>query len=81
MLVPKMAKNGFNSVFRVWVNPCSLNSEWKLGTGATNERGIKTIFDHFRNSHARYSQDEKNQHKEADLAIRWCAFELRLLGE
>jgi hypothetical protein len=25
----------------------SLNSKWKLGTGAKTERGINTIFDHF----------------------------------
>jgi hypothetical protein len=53
MLVPKMVKNGFNSVPRVRVTSRRLDSEWESGTGANAKRGIKTIFDQFRNSHAR----------------------------
>ena len=53
MLVPKMVKNGFNSVPRVRVTSRGLDSEWESGTGANAKRGIKTILHHFRNSHAR----------------------------
>jgi hypothetical protein len=43
MRVPKMAKNGFNSVPRVRVTLRRLDSEWKSGTSANTKRGIKTI--------------------------------------
>jgi hypothetical protein len=53
MAVPKMAKNGFNSVPRVQVTLRRLGSEWKSGTSANTKRGIKTILHQFRNRHAR----------------------------
>jgi hypothetical protein len=53
MLVPKMVKNGFNSVPRVRVTSRRLDFEWESGTGANTKRGIKTIFNQFRSTHAR----------------------------
>jgi hypothetical protein len=53
MRVPKLVKNGFNSVPRVRVTLGRLDSEWKSGTSASTKRRIKTIFNHFRNRHAR----------------------------
>jgi hypothetical protein len=43
MRVPKMVKNGFNSVPRVRVTLGRLGSEWKSGTSANTKRGTKTI--------------------------------------
>jgi hypothetical protein len=54
MRVPKMVKNGFNSDPRAGVTYWSPYSEWKSGTSTKAKMGIKTIFDQFRNSHARY---------------------------
>jgi glycosyltransferase involved in cell wall biosynthesis len=53
MRVPKMVKNGFNSVLRVRVILGRFGSEWKSGTSAKTKMGINTIFDQFRNRHAR----------------------------
>jgi hypothetical protein len=53
MLVPKMVKNGYKSVLCVRVTCWRLFSEWKIETSANTKMGIKTIFDQFRNSHAR----------------------------
>jgi hypothetical protein len=47
MLVPKMAKNGFNSVPRVRVILRRLGSEWKSGTSANTKRGNKNHFTPF----------------------------------
>lgn len=55
MPVPKMVKNGFNSFPRARVTSRSLYYEWKSGTSAKTKRRIKTIFDQFRNRHARVS--------------------------
>ena len=55
MLVPKMVKNGFNSVPRVQVTSRRLGSEWESGTSLVTKRGIKTILHQLRNSHARYT--------------------------
>jgi hypothetical protein len=53
MLVPLLVKNGFNSAFRVRVAHWSSNSEWESGTSLAVKMGINTIFDQFRNKHAR----------------------------
>jgi hypothetical protein len=54
MLVPLLVKNGFNSAFRVRVDYWRSNSEWKSGINLAVKMGINTIFDQFRNSHARF---------------------------
>jgi hypothetical protein len=54
MLVPLLVKNGFNSAFCVRVDYWRSNSEWKSGINLAVKMGINTIFDQFRNSHARY---------------------------
>jgi hypothetical protein len=54
MRVPKMVKNGFNSVPSARVMSRGLDTEWKSGTGTKAKGGIKTILGQFRNSHARY---------------------------
>jgi len=60
MLVPKLAKNGFYSSFWVWgqfqVSSVSMPSV-ASSSFPKYESGIKTIFDHFRNRHARYFQN------------------------
>jgi hypothetical protein len=43
MFVPKMVKNGFNSVPRVRVILRRLGSGWKSGTSTNTKKGIKTI--------------------------------------
>jgi hypothetical protein len=48
-----MVKNGFNSVPAKWAISATFNSLWKSQTNAETKSGIKTIFDQFRNSHAR----------------------------
>jgi hypothetical protein len=48
MPVPKMAKNGFNSVSQVRVSLKGLDLTWKSGMGMKTKRGIKTIFDRAR---------------------------------
>jgi len=56
MVVPKLAKNGFYSSFWVWgqfqVSSVSMPSV-ASSSFPKYESGIKTIFDHFRNRHAR----------------------------
>lgn len=59
MCVPKMAKNGFNSVPSVGVISRGLDTEWESGTGTKTKRGIRTILDQFRNSHARYGKIQR----------------------
>jgi hypothetical protein len=51
--VPKLVKNGFNSLFRGWVSLRGIKSEWRTGTVVNDKKRIITIFDHFRNTHAR----------------------------
>lgn len=56
MVVPKLAKNGFYSSFWVWgqfqVSSVSMPSVARISF-PKYESGINTIFDHFRNRHAR----------------------------
>jgi hypothetical protein len=56
MCVSKIVKSGFDSVSNPQVIYGSLDSEWKSGTSTATKRGINTIFDQFRNSHARQNQ-------------------------
>jgi DNA-binding response OmpR family regulator len=56
MLVPKMVKNGFNFAFR-FQNGLLLQRKYGLRPSSklnlNHERRIKTVFNHFRNTHAR----------------------------
>ena len=63
MRVPKMVKNGFNSVSSPWVIYRSVESKWKSGTSTATKRGINTIFDQFQNSHARAINACSDSHK------------------
>jgi hypothetical protein len=53
MAVPKLVLNGFNSLFRGWVSLRGIKFEWRTGTVVNDKKRIITIFDHFRNRHAR----------------------------
>jgi hypothetical protein len=57
MPVPKMAKNGQNSVFVFESRITPTRKTWKPGkikTALKAQKRIKTIFGQFRNTHARY---------------------------
>jgi hypothetical protein len=56
MPVPKMAKNGQNSVFvfESGITPTRKTwKPWKIKTALKAQKRIKTIFGQFRNTHAR----------------------------
>jgi hypothetical protein len=65
MAVPKLAKNGFYSPFRFYTFIGFPFSTQAPMVAPNAENRIKTIFDHFRNTHARYcaypSSHEKKQ--------------------
>jgi hypothetical protein len=54
MLVPKMVKNGNNSLFTIRNRFCYPFGIHAPKTDQNSERRIKTILDQFRNRHARY---------------------------
>jgi len=56
MIVPELAKNGNNSSFGVLVSFEGMNSDYISGSVVNAKKQIITIFDHFRNTHARYCE-------------------------
>jgi|GEM_PF-5666445 hypothetical protein len=53
MAVPKMVKNGFKSDSQFRITFRGMRPEWKTGAVWKDKTRINTIFDQYRNKHAR----------------------------